>query len=748
MFIADLHIHSKYSRATSGKLDLEHLYVWAQKKGLDLIGTGDFTYPQWFAELEEKLVPEGNGLYKLKDEISNIYKFGDKVRKVHNVVMFPDLEAAGEFGARLGRIGNVTSDGRPILGLDSRDLLEVALECSPETIFIPAHIWTPWFSALGSKSGFDSIEDCYRDLTGHIHAVETGLSSDPPMNWRVSALDRYFLVSNSDAHSPDRLGREATLFDCDLSYHEMLESMRAGSGVAGTLEFFPEEGKYHLDGHRKCNARLEPEETLAHDGLCPVCGKRVTVGVLNRVVQLADRAPGERGGRSRDFNSLFSLDQIIAECVGVASRNAKSVVKVYDQMLQTLGPELSILMELPLEDIGAGPGGTVKTAVERVRSGHVHLEGGFDGEFGVVRVFSPEEKKDLPGAKALFPVGSRHAIPLPASRSATTPAEAVDVDRIIPRTADLLDSHPEAAATLLKGLNHLLVDEFQDVDGDQYALVKALGSHAHDVLVIGDPNQSIYGFRGASPVFFERFAEHFSANRIKLEANYRSTPEIQRIGAMLLGLSRWDESLGEQAADIVLAPSPTDRAEAEFVAHTIERLVGGAAHFSMDSARVESHEDSEVSFGDIAVLTRTAFAADRVEEALARLGVPLSRPARPSDSFVEMVAVFDAAARFSANPADPLARKRLEKWVEDKKKGKSALSFTRLTGTLKRRFAGSGEPLEKLPELLYPAPLSDEQRAAFTGLRTALSDVTSVAGDLVFRLATVREDELARAGEE
>ena len=936
MFIADLHIHSKYSRATSKKLDLEHLYIWAQKKGLDLIGTGDFTYPQWFAELEEKLVPEGNGLFRLKEEvarplkarvppacrrevrfalqteISNIYKFGDKVRKVHNVVMFPDLESAGAFGARLGRIGNVTSDGRPILGLDSRDLLEIALECSPETIFIPAHIWTPWFSALGSKSGFDSIEECYRDLTGHIHAVETGLSSDPPMNWRVSSLDRFFLVSNSDAHSPDRLGREATLFDCGLSYYDMLDNMRAGSGVAGTLEFFPEEGKYHLDGHRKCGTRLEPEETLAHDGLCPVCGRPVTVGVLNRVVKLADRKGGERGVRSRDFRSLFSLDQIVAECVGVASRTAKSVVKVYDRMLQTLGPELGILLDLPLEEIGAGPGSTVKTAVERVRSGHVHLAGGFDGEFGVVRVFSPQEKKDLPGGKALFPCHSRHAIPLPSpaatpspggrtSYSAATPAETpeppapdgaglnerqlaaveappgrlivvagpgtgktrvlthrvahliesgarpdsiaaltftrkaggeirervrellddeeaaarvfagtlhsfcldllkrhgdaevnvcteadrellaselaqgragvkrllaqikagdyppgylelleryglTDLDLIIPRTVELLNSG--AAVGLLDGLDHVLVDEFQDIDEDQYALVKTLGSHAADLMVIGDPNQSIYGFRGASPRFFDEFEEHFAASRITLAANYRSTPEIQRVGAMLLGLGEWDDSLGDHAADIILAPSPTDRAEAEFVAHTIERLVGGTAHFSMDSARVESYEDSEISFGDIAVLTRTAFAANLVEEALDRLGVPVARPARPSGAFEEMTAVFEAAARFSADPADPLARKRLEKWVRDTKGMARGLSFTRLTGTLKRRFPDAEDPLAALLELLYPADISDDQRAAFERLCTGLSAACPTSRDLPYLLATASEGELARAGGE
>ena len=285
-FHADLHVHSKYSRATSRDLDLEHLAWWAARKGIGLVGTGDFCHPAWAAELKEKLVPAEPGLFRLRPdieqgvaatlppacrtpvrfmlevEISTIYKKGDKTRKVHHLIYAPDFETADRIAARLGRIGNIKSDGRPILGLDSRDLLEITLESGPGAYLVPAHIWTPWFAALGSQSGFDTIADCYGDLAPHIFAVETGLSSDPPMNWRVSFLDRYRLISNSDAHSPGKLGREATTFDCELDYFALRRALETGDGYVGTVEFFPEEGKYHLDGHRKCEVRLTPKETL------------------------------------------------------------------------------------------------------------------------------------------------------------------------------------------------------------------------------------------------------------------------------------------------------------------------------------------------------------------------------------------------------------------------------------------------------------------------------------------------------
>ncbi len=316
-FHADLHVHSKYSRATSRDLDLEHLAEWAARKGIGVVGTGDFTHPAWAAELKSKLVPAEPGLFRLQDdiqravderlppacrarvrfmlevEISTIYKKVDKTRKIHHLIYAPDFETMDRISAKLGTIGNIRSDGRPILGLDSRDLLEITLESGPDAYLVPAHIWTPWFAALGSMSGFDSVEECYGDLASHIFAVETGLSSDPAMNWRVPSLDRFRLVSNSDAHSPGKLGREATAFDCEIDYFAIRRALETGDGYVGTVEFYPEEGKYHLDGHRKCEVRFEPKETLAHGGLCPVCGQRLTVGVLHRVETLAERGEEE-----------------------------------------------------------------------------------------------------------------------------------------------------------------------------------------------------------------------------------------------------------------------------------------------------------------------------------------------------------------------------------------------------------------------------------------------------------------------
>lgn len=311
-FYADLHVHSKYSRATSKDADLEGMAVWAQRKGIAVVGTGDFTHPAWFAELQEKLEPAEPGLFRLRPEIeraveervpgscrrpvrfmleveiSTIYKKGERTRKIHHLIYAPDLDTASRFRDRLAHIGNIESDGRPILGLDSRDLLEVTLESGPDAYLVPAHIWTPWFAVLGSKSGFDAVEECYGDLADHIFAVETGLSSDPPMNWRVGSLDRYRLVSNSDAHSPPKLGREACVFDTELDYFRMRRALETGEGYGGTVEFFPEEGKYHLDGHRSCGVRLTPVETRTLDGVCPQCGKPVTVGVLSRVDDLAE----------------------------------------------------------------------------------------------------------------------------------------------------------------------------------------------------------------------------------------------------------------------------------------------------------------------------------------------------------------------------------------------------------------------------------------------------------------------------
>ena len=313
MYIADLHIHSRFSRATSRDCDLPHLDWWSRRKGIGLVGTGDFTHPAWRAELRERLVPAEEGVYVLREEfrlpgapagesprfvvtgeISSIYKRDGKTRRVHNLILLPSLEAADALSARLEAVGNIRSDGRPILGLDSRDLLEMTLEACPEAELIPAHIWTPHFSMFGAFTGFERVEECFGDLAPYIHAVETGLSSDPPMNWRVPALDGLTLVSNSDAHSPAKLGREANLLETERTYPALVRAIRTGEGFGGTIEFFPEEGKYHLDGHRNCGVCLTPQETLALGGVCPVCGKRLTVGVEHRVEELAGRPAGFR----------------------------------------------------------------------------------------------------------------------------------------------------------------------------------------------------------------------------------------------------------------------------------------------------------------------------------------------------------------------------------------------------------------------------------------------------------------------
>ena len=370
MFTADLHIHSHYSRATSKDLVPEMLDLWARRKGLGVVATGDFTHPAWRAELKEKLVPTGDGLYALREalrlpsgvaheapdprfvlsaEISTIYKKNGKVRKVHSVILLPSVEAAEALSLRLETIGNLHSDGRPILGLDCRDLLEITLDQCPDALFIPAHIWTPHFSLFGAYSGFDAIEECFEDLTGHIHALETGLSSDPPMNWRVSSLDRFTLVSNSDAHSPANLAREANLFHTERTYRHMAEALQnpQTDAFAGTIEFFPEEGKYHFDGHRPCKVCLAPAQTRERSGVCPVCGGRITVGVLHRMEALADREEGVRPPGAKRFERLVPLREVIASSMGHTTASAK-VVAQYDAMLAVMGDELSILRAVPL----------------------------------------------------------------------------------------------------------------------------------------------------------------------------------------------------------------------------------------------------------------------------------------------------------------------------------------------------------------------------------------------------------------
>lgn len=405
--IADLHIHSRFSMATSKEGTPENLDFWARKKGISLIGTGDFTHPVWREELKERLVSEGNGLYRLRDayvkeesrkfpgegtrfvvsgEISSIYKKNGKTRKVHNVILLPSLEAADAMAQHLEKIGNIHSDGRPILGLDSHDLLEMMLDVCPEGILIPAHIWTPHFSVLGAKSGFDSVEECFEELAPYIHALETGLSSDPAMNWRISKLDRYQLVSNSDAHSPSKLGREANLLDIDCSYEGLYRAIQTGEGLEGTVEFFPEEGKYHFDGHRKCGVSLSPVEAEQLGGICPVCGKKLTMGVDHRVEQLADRAEGFVKKDGKKYESLVPLPEVISACMGYSTAS-KKVQGCFEQMIQTLGTEFDILRNVPSEDIKSCAGERIAEGIENVRTGNVKRIPGYDGEYGKIELF-------------------------------------------------------------------------------------------------------------------------------------------------------------------------------------------------------------------------------------------------------------------------------------------------------------------------------------------------------------------------
>ncbi|MFD2251696.1 uncharacterized protein (TIGR00375 family) [Pseudochelatococcus lubricantis] len=857
-FYADLHVHSKYSRATSRDLDLEHLAWWAARKGIAVVGTGDCVHPAWLAEIRDKLVPVDGGLFRLRPEIekavwetlppacrqpvsfmlsteiSTIYKKGDKTRKVHHLIYAADLDAADRLAASLARIGNIASDGRPILGLDSRNLLEIALESGPDSYFVPAHIWTPWFAALGSQSGFDSIEECYGDLAGHIFAVETGLSSDPAMNWRISFLDRYRLVSNSDAHSPGKLGREATRFSCEADYFAIRRALETGEGYGGTVEFFPEEGKYHMDGHRACEVRLNPKETLALGGICPVCGRPVTVGVAHRIEMLADRSeaeavPPETAG---EVSSLVPLPEILSEIAGsgVAS---KTVAGAWDRATAALGPELSVLGETPVEDI-ARVHPLMGEAIARLRRGAVIRQAGYDGEYGVIRLFEEGELGRLSRGELLFdtplarragqpkrrakaaaPAGApapvEPASPTPSGRAGLlagldadqacaaeatgvplmviagpgsgktrmlthriahlvrecgVPATAclavtftrkateelrarlaallgqearqvavhsfhslglailrahaaraglapdfgiaaeaerkaalaqalgvsesragrflkavsllkrtgatgtdeeenaraalrriareqnrLDFDDLVVQAADLLETHPDIAALWRERFSHVLADEFQDIDEQQYRLLRLIGEDGGDLCVIGDPDQAIYGFRGADAACFARFGQDFpSARTLRLANNYRSTGTIATaaarfIGAPVAGIVR------PMQEPIALHVAATEAAEAEFVAATIEDLLGGHDMLAANRGGRAGAADRPLGFADCAVLYRTDAQAAALRAAFDRAGIPFrkSSPA-PIQDHPGVVAILEALEDVAAGP--------------------------------------------------------------------------------------------------
>jgi DNA helicase-2/ATP-dependent DNA helicase PcrA len=883
MFHADLHIHSRFSRACSRDCDLDHLAWWALRKGITVVGTGDFTHPEWAQELRASLVPAEPGLFRLREdaqarlrrtsppscagevrfmlsaEISTIYRGGERTRKVHHLLYAPTFEAAERITRALSRIGNLASDGRPILGLDSRHLLEVTLDGGPGCYLVPAHAWTPWFAVLGSKSGFDVVADCYGDLAGHVFAIETGLSSDPPMNWMCSSLDRYRLVSNSDAHSPPMLGREATTFDVPLDYFAMADALRTGEGLAGTIEFYPEEGKYHLDGHRKCGVRFDPAQSREHERSCPECGKPLTIGVLHRVAELADRPAGYRPPGAPGFTNLVQLPQIVGEILTTGPKSKKVVAEV-GRLVAALGPELGILTEVAVDDLRRAGGTLLAEAVGRLRRGEVRREAGYDGEYGVIALFAPRE---LDGADALFdlalsqtsgsatdqaPVargklgGGRKAGPAPrrldaeASQDAETgvtgptgqdrvtgptapasgparpaaqhavlggldpdqraaaeadsplmiiagpgtgktrtlthriahdvlgynvlgrkvapqaclaitftrraaeemrgrlaallPGQApavtvttfhglglsilrehhhraglasgfrvaddaarievaaelagspmegrrllaeagdstsaarellvkalaardlVDFDGLIELPAALLAAEPAVAGSLRERWPRISVDEYQDIDAAQYRLLRLLAGEGRGLTVIGDPDQAIYGFRGADVSLFLRFGEDYpGATTRQLTRNYRSSPAIvsgalQAIAPSSLVSGRVLVPAGVEApaapgtpekgaahgrlpvpagAPIGFHEAADERAEGAWIAREIERLLGGASFHSLDTGRATAHGHDGLGLSDIAVLYRTDAQAEPLGQALTRAGLPFQK---------------------------------------------------------------------------------------------------------------------------
>ncbi len=852
MFHADLHIHSKFSRACSKQCDLEHLAWWALRKGVTVIGTGDFTHPAWSAELKENLVAAEPGLFRLRPdiekhvrytsppgngqsirfmlsvEIATIYRRADRTRKVHHLLYAPTFAAADRITAALARIGNLAADGRPILGLDSRDLLEITLESDPGSYLVPAHVWTPWFAVLGSKSGFDSVAECYADLAGHVFAIETGLSSDPPMNWMCSVLDPYRLVSNSDAHSPPMLGREATTLQTDLDYFAIRRALETGDGLAGTIEFFPEEGKYHLDGHRKCGVRFMPGQTRACGGNCPECGKPLTVGVLHRVSELADRPAGFRPPGAPDCWNLVPLAEIVSELLGPGPKSKRVTAEV-SRLVRALGPELAILRDVPCEEIGAAGGTLLGEAIARLRRGEVLADAGYDGEYGGIRLLRPaevrapvsvpvlfepnepagalthrrasareidperlphpapstrsapalapgpavparsaaepgapggslldaldpdqraaaaaatplliiagpgtgktrtlthriahliggrglapagflaitftrraaQELRDrlaaaIPGSAGLVTVSTFHGLGLkilreqhdraglpegfavadeaaqlgvateltgsPAAGRALLAALAgeaggadtepqretfrkallarglVDFDGLVELAGRLLRDEPELAGRYRARWPHISVDEYQDIDAAQYALLGRLArADGAGLAVIGDPDQAIYGFRGADVGFFLRFRDDYpSAHTAVLTTNYRSGPAIvagalQAIAPVTLvpGRELRPVFADPRAAGPITAHEAADQhAEAAWIAQTIDGLLGGSSFHSLDSGRADGHGHGGLGLSDIALLYRTGAQAGPLMQALTRAGLPFQK---------------------------------------------------------------------------------------------------------------------------
>jgi ATP-dependent DNA helicase UvrD/PcrA len=930
VFHADLHIHSRFSRACSKDCDLPKLAWWAARKGVTAVGTGDFTHPAWAAELTECLVPAEPGLLRLRDdlaagvmrglppscrsqprfmlsaEISTIYSRDGVTRKVHHLIYAPTFEAAEKITAALAKTGNLASDGRPILGLDSRHLLEITLSAGPGCFLVPAHIWTPWFAVLGSKSGFDSVAECYLDLADQVFAVETGLSSDPPMNWMFSILDRYRLVSNSDAHSPPMLGREATTFSTELDYFAIAAALRTGQGLAGTLNFFPEGGRYHLDGHRKCGVRLVPAQSVSHGGMCPECGKPLTIGVLHRVSELADRPEGTRPPGAANYSNLVSLPEIVGE-INHTGPKSKKVTAEVDRLTAALGPELSILCEADAASIQRAGGSLLAEAVTRLRRGQVIKEPGYDGEYGVIRLFQPAE---LDRAAALFDIpaparppaaettkdaprrapGTRGApsagrsaqgtpaphgdqpapgqpaaasvreerkggsggllavldpdqraaaeaagplmiiagpgtgktatlthriaadvagrgVPPPAclaltftrraaeemkqrlarllpahaskltvttfhglglailrenaslagltseftvagdagvqavaaehtgsqragrrllAQAAAEPAaraelsrllaarDMVSVDGLVELPVALLNNEPRVAAALRDRWRSISVDEYQDIDASQYALLRLLAGDGAGLTVIGDPDQAIYGFRGADVGFFLRFGRDYpGASTVQLTRNYRSSPAIvasalQAVAPATLVPGRVlrpvpGGSGDETPPQIIVHEAADENAEAAWIAAAIDRLLGGASFHSLDSGRAEGHAGGRLDLADVAVLYRTGAQAGALGQGLAHAGLPfqkrshdllLRRPAVPE--IVHALRLADAAGDGSPAPvAERLARVARELAARPRGDGAAAVDLLTAGEVLAPLARRCGDDLER-----------------------------------------------------
>ncbi len=864
-FIADFHIHSHYSLATSKLLTPQYLDYWGKIKGVNVVGTGDFTHPGWTKELKEYIEPAEEGLFKLKDEfvindnplrnrlfrfvlsaeISNIYKKNGKVRKVHNVVLAPNFQTVEKIQKKLQNQNfNITSDGRPILGLDSQDLFEMLLEIDENIVLIPAHIWTPWFAALGSKSGFDTIEECYGDLTKHIFAIETGLSSDQPLNWLCSFLDKFTLLSNSDAHSPEKLGRNANIFNTDLSYSAMISAMKnqQSNEFIGTIDMYPQEGKYHFDGHRKCNIVFNPTQTMEHKGICPVCNRPLTLGVAHRIAQLADRDTPEARKIKKDFKYIIPLKEIIAEIFGVRSAG-KNVDKQYFKLINSLGSEYDILLKKDIEEIKHFGGEFLSIAIDRMRKNQVIIKEGFDGEYGQIKLFEKNEIKNFGSKKSLFDIQgeiknikiekrpllnfdvakfrklkTQIKIDTKQNKNAAENGENIEQKQAIEfdgknlliiagpgtgktyvltnrikflvkqkhiKTSEILaitfsrqaaneikqrletqlddektenlkistfhalgfdiiksiypdfviitekDKHDilkELAVetkkihTIVKEISlfkntlthsdddieffdifdqynlyleknklldfddliykinenyiqnagltdkyhYILIDEFQDINNCQYQFVKLLANEQSKLFAIGDPNQSIYAFRGSDTDIINKYISDFEPQIINLKKSYRCTDTILKASQNIIGDNNTLIGL-DKGLKINISEHPTDKSEAEFIARTIEDMIGGLRFFSIDSKVAQGDEASEIqSLSDFAVLLRSKELFSPILKAFKDHSIPVQIISNTSfinqEPFVQITTIL----KYLANPTNKFLKKKTKEITQTK----------------------------------------------------------------------------------